>query len=274
MISKNIAKIKKVRMSPWRKISLGTWRVSGDSSVYGMVELDAGPALAMVREYNDRGEKLTLTHLAAKAVAKTIQENPVINRVVRWGQLWQREDVDVFLHVAVDEEGEDLTGIVLRGLDKKPLAEAMAEVNQRARRLRAEGDPHFNKIKSVVGFVPTMLLRYVLDGIGFVLFNLNLWSPALNVERDPFGSVMVTSIGSLGAEFAFTPIPYYSRVPLIVAVGAARPGAVVDEATGQLRVGQRIKFGVTFDHRVIDGVHASKMAKSFRRHFENPAGLV
>ena len=39
---------------------------------------------------------------------------------------------------------------------------------------------------------------------------------------------------------------------------------------GQVVVGKRIKLCVTFDHRLIDGVHAAKMAKTVEGFFFRP----
>lgn len=270
-ITKNIQGLRKIPLSPWRKISLGTWRITGDSSVYGMTEINVGPALDHLEKLT-RGQnsKLTLTHYVARALALTFRDNPEINTVIRWGKLYQRSQVDIFLHVAMDAKGDDLSGVVLRNLDKKNLVEVGEELNKRVHDLKMKGDPSFNKLKSTIKFVPAFILRHVLDLVGFILYSLNLWSPALNVERDPFGSAMVTNIGSLGADFAFTPIPYYSRVPFILSIGAVKDAPGVNSETKELEVQKIAKFGVTFDHRVIDGVHAARMSKSFKSYMENP----
>lgn len=270
-ITKNIPGLRRVPASPWRKISLGTWRITGDSSVYGMTEINVEKALTYLEKLGkDGGEKLTLTHYVARAVALTFRDHPEINSIVRWGKLYRRSDVDIFLHVAMDTKGEDLSGIVIRNLDRKSLLEVGKELNQSVKTLKVHGDPAFNKIKKTIRFVPSFVLRHALDLVGFILYSLNLWSPLLNVNRDPFGSAMVTNIGSLGADFAFTPIPYYSRVPFILSIGAIKKAPWVNPETDSLEVARLCKIGVTFDHRIIDGVHAANMSKTFKRYMENP----
>lgn len=270
-ITKNIPGLRRVPASAWRKISLGTWRITGDSSVYGMTEINVEKALSHLEKLGtEGGEKLTLTHYVARAVALTFRDHPEINSIVRWGKLYRRSDVDIFLHVAMDTKGEDLSGIVIRNLDKKNLLEVGKELNQSVKSLKIHGDPSFNKIKKTIRFVPSFILRHALDLVGFILYSLNLWSPLLNVNRDPFGSAMVTNIGSLGADFAFTPIPYYSRVPFILSIGAIKKAPWVNPETDALEVARLCKFGVTFDHRVIDGVHAANMSKTFKRYMDNP----
>lgn len=274
IITKNIKHIRRAKISAWRKISLGTWRITGDSSVYGMLEMNVEPALDYLKNIESKyGKKLTLTHLVARAMAQTFREHPQINSIIRWGKLYNRKDVDIFIHVALDEAGEDLSGIVIRNLDKKNLLEVADEIRSRVHELKTQGDPSFKKIKNSIHFVPSWILKHVLDFVGFILYTLNLWSPLLNVARDPFGSAMVTNIGPLGAEFAFTPIPYYSRIPFILSIGEVKDGIHIDPETKEIQVKKKVKFGVTFDHRIIDGVHAAKLSRTFRNYIENPALL-
>lgn len=270
-ITKNIQGLKELSSSPWRKISLGTWRITGDSSVYGMMEINVEPALNYLEFISQKeGVKLTLTHFVARSLALTFRDHPEINSIIRWGKLYQRRDVDIFLHVAMDTKGEDLSGVVIRNLDKKSLLEVGLELNQRVKELKAHGDPAFKKIKKTIRFIPSFVLRQALNLVGFILYSLNLWTPILNVAKDPFGSAMVTNIGSLGADFAFTPIPYYSRVPFILSIGAIRECPWVNSQTRSIEIKKIVKLGITFDHRVIDGVHAAKMSRSFKYYMENP----
>jgi pyruvate dehydrogenase E2 component (dihydrolipoamide acetyltransferase) len=81
---------------------------------------------------------------------------------------------------------------------------------------------------------------------------------------------MVTNIGTLGLEEAYVPLVPYSRVPLLIAVGAVKRELRPDEA-GNPMVVQTLRLCATFDHRILDGAHAAKMAKVIRRAFADPA---
>lgn len=273
-ITKNIEGLRPVRMSAWRKIAMSTWRLSKDPSVYGLLEVDVEPALRHLTELRERsGIKLTLTHYVALVLAKTFEKHPEINSFIRWGKLYRRPSVDIFLQVAMDDAGEDLSGLVLRNLEKKTLLDVGHELNNRVQDLRKHGDPSFKKIKRIFELAPSFLIRHLVEGTGFILYTLNLWSPALNTAKDPFGSAMITNIGSLGADFAFVPIPYYSRCPLIISIGAVTDGVKVNKVTREIEVKKIAKLCITFDHRIIDGVHASRMSSTFKRLMEDSSLL-
>jgi pyruvate dehydrogenase E2 component (dihydrolipoamide acetyltransferase) len=269
MLSKNIDLLPPLRLSSWRKIALGTWRDAGDPSVYGILEVDMGPALAYLERLRAKtGAKLTVTHFVGKAVANTLARHKDINCILRLGRLYPRKDVDVFFQVASDAAGKDLSGMTIRQADTKSITELALEMQSRAERIRTQGDPEFKKMKKTMGGLPGWASRYILNLAGFILYTLNLWTPLLGSPRDPFGSCMVTSIGGLGLDLAFAPLVPYSRVPLLIAVGVVRDTPVARE--GRVEIAKVARLCVTLDHRLIDGMHASHMAKTLTAIFADP----
>jgi pyruvate/2-oxoglutarate dehydrogenase complex dihydrolipoamide acyltransferase (E2) component len=79
---------------------------------------------------------------------------------------------------------------------------------------------------------------------------------------------MITNIGSLGLEEAYVPLVPYSRVPLLIALGQVKEEPVVED--GQIVPGKIVRAFATFDHRVLDGMHAAKMSKTLKRIFADP----
>jgi pyruvate dehydrogenase E2 component (dihydrolipoamide acetyltransferase) len=266
---KNVKLGRALPTSAWRKISFGSWRPTGDSSVNAIIELDAGPSLELVEALRaQESARVTLSHVVARAVAEMIHRHPEINAMIRFGRLYPREDVDVFLHVASDAKGEDLSGLVIRDADRKSVPEIAREMEERVGKIRARQDGTFKSIKSLFRWLPGLLARAALDVSSFLLYSLNLWSPVLGAPRDAFGSVMITNIGALDLDMAFVPIAPYTRIPLVFAVGAVREKPVV--VAGAVVARPMLALCVTFDHRIIDGVHGSRMVKTLRRIFADP----
>jgi pyruvate dehydrogenase E2 component (dihydrolipoamide acetyltransferase) len=269
MFKRNVELGAPIRLSSWRKVAIGTWRSAGDPSVYGFLDLDVGPALAYIEKLRaETGVRITLSHFAGKAVAETIRRHPSVNCILRFGRLYPRKAVDVFFQVASDDTGEDLSGMTVRQADRKTIPEIAREMEDRVRAIKQKRDTSFTKMKGTFDLLPGALASWVLGFAGFLMYTLNLWTSLLGSPRDPFGSVMITNIGSLGLDMAFAPLVPYSRVPLLVALGAARDAAVVRD--GQVRVVKQVRFCCTFDHRLIDGVHAAHMVKTLTKIVANP----
>ena len=88
------------------------------------------------------------------------------------------------------------------------------------------------------------------------------------IPNDPFGSIMITNIGSLGLDIAYVPLVPYARVPILIAMGAVKDVPVVHK--GQIVPGKIMSVNATFDHRFIDGFHASVMSRVLRQWMEHP----
>jgi len=97
---------------------------------------------------------------------------------------------------------------------------------------------------------------------------LNLNLSILGVPSDAFGSVMITNIGSLGLDEAYPPLVPYSRVPMVLAMGAVTDTPVVED--GKVVPGKVMRLCASFDHRILDGAHAAKMVRVLREWIEHP----
>ncbi|MCM2323939.1 MAG: 2-oxo acid dehydrogenase subunit E2 [Oligoflexia bacterium] len=269
LFQKNLQLGKPLKLSAFRKVAIGTWRTAHDPSVYSILELDVGPALNYLQRIQAKtGTKVTLTHFTGKAAAETIRRHPELNCILRFGQLYPRQSVDIFFQVASDTKGSDLSGTTIRHADRKAIADIAREMQESVSAIRTQGDPAYKKMKKTMKGLPGFLSAWMIDFSAFLQYTLNIWSPLFGIPRDAFGSLMVTNIGSLDLDMAFAPLVPYSRVPCLLAVGAVRDTPVVRD--GQLAVAPVSKICVTFDHRLIDGIHASHMSKTVKKIFANP----
>ncbi len=263
----------------FRKIAFGSWRTVGDPSVYGAIEIDVTKAKAFIEKYSSE-VKLTYTHLVGASMAQVLRDWPEINGMIRLGKIYRREQVDIFFQVNVPGNGQgnekiknaNLAGAVVRNASKLNVIQLARELYEKAESLRQSKDNEYNRAVALFKHLPWCLSRYLLNITSFFNYDLNLNLTSLGVPRDPFGSVMITNVGSLGIEQGWAPLVPYSRVPLLLTLGAIRDRAwVVD---GKIEVRPILHIGITFDHRFMDGVHASAMAKKFKEFFEQPERLL
>ena len=93
----------------------------------------------------------------------------------------------------------------------------------------------------------------------------------LKPEEYQGGTFTVSNLGSYGVEsfYAIVNPPQAA----ILSVGAVVKKPVVNEA-GQIVPGQRIAFGLSCDHRVVDGALGSQYLAELRRLIEAPASML
>jgi pyruvate/2-oxoglutarate dehydrogenase complex dihydrolipoamide acyltransferase (E2) component len=269
----NVALERKREVSSFRMIAMGTWRTAKDPTVYGSIALEVDETLRYVEAFRAAtGKRLTVTHLMAAAVGKVLEAMPDANAMLRFNRIYLRQSVDVFFQVAMKdpETGQvDLSGVTLRDVNQRSMAEIVDTFEAAAEKVRAGKDAEKESTRRTFKRMPGWLVGPVLDAISFLVYTLNLDLSWAGLPKDPFGSVMVTNVGSLGLEEAYVPLVPYSRVPLLVAMGALKREPVV-RAGDRIEAATVMRLFATFDHRVLDGAHAAKMAATLQAVFADP----
>lgn len=259
------------RNSVRRKLAIASYRPPAEPNIYGRLELDATAALAYLEEVRQRtGEKVTITHLVGKATAVALAEEPTLNGRIRLGRYIPNERVSLAFLVTMPD-GSDLARAKVDDADKKDVAAIARELRQRSERLRGGGDSDWEKSKRIVRLLPPWLLRPLVWTTGWLTGSLGVQAKPLGLERQPFGSAIVTSVGMLGLDEAWVPPTPFTRVPLYVLIGAVREKPTVVD--GEVVVRPMLTVTATLDHRYVDGFQAAGLARAFRKVFEDPRSL-
>jgi pyruvate dehydrogenase E2 component (dihydrolipoamide acetyltransferase) len=252
------------------------WSAPDDPTIYGTIDLDMTRALEFLAKESARaGEHLTVTHLITKALADTLSAHPECNCVIRRGRIFERDDIDVSVLVAVPpedaehEQEADLSGAIVRQADRKSIADIAREIRESAKKVRRHQDPLLERTKKLFDLLPPAVMGPMLRLVARLQYDFNLDLSAVGIPNDPFGSAIVTSVGVLGISEAFPPLLTFTRAPALLAVGAVedRPGV----RDGQVVVVPTMRITATFDHRVIDGFQGGKLAKTFKGIMLDPA---
>lgn len=258
---------RELQLSSWRKMALHAWRSPGDPSVYGTLEIDAGEAREVVAELRKKsGRRITITHLVGRALALAIRERPEVNAIIRFGELYRRDTIDVFFQVAF-EGGEDLNGAKIARADEKTVVEIASELEDAARAVRerkSEAVQTARRFKKI----PSALTGVLMRATTFATYDLGLDLSRLGVPYDGFGSAMITNVGSFGLSTGLAPLLPFARCPILLLLGEIVDRPVVRD--GSVVPRPILPIGVTFDHRLLDGFQASKLAARFKDILEHP----
>jgi pyruvate dehydrogenase E2 component (dihydrolipoamide acetyltransferase) len=268
----NLDLVRKDDVSSFRKIAIGTWQHAYDPSVYGTMDLRMDEAVKYVAEFRAKtGKRLTISHLMAKAAAMVLKDTPDANAILRWNRVYLRKRIGVFFQVVMTDEGPgkiDLSGATIYDAEQKSLAQIYDEFNEKVSKVRARTDPALEKTRGTFLKIPYFALNRVLKLISFLSYTLNLDLTSVGIPNDPFGSLMITNVGSLGLDVAYVPLVPYSRVPILLAVGAVKETPIV--VNGKVEIAKMMSVNATFDHRFIDGFHAANMSRILREWIEHP----
>ncbi len=262
----------KSEVSSFRKLAIGTWQTAYDPTVYGTLAVRMEKALAYIEKFREvHGVRLTVTHLVAKAVAEGLRRCPDANAIMRFNKIYLRKTVTISVLVVQTDQGDgkvDLTAAKIEDAGNKSLLEMAKEMQATIDKVRQRKDVALESSKGTIHKIPFIFMNAFMKLLSFFMYTLNIDMSFAGMPRDPFGGATITNVGSLGLDVAYVPLVPYTRVPIFVA-----PGAVADEPVVQDGVvipGKIMRINASFDHRFIDGFHASVLSKTLREMMENP----
>ena len=264
--------VKKEDIASFRKIAIGSWQTAYDPTVYGTLSLRMEKAVDYIEQFRKKtGRKLTVTHLVTRAAAEALKRCPDANAILRWNKIYVRKRITISVLVVQTDEGAgkvDLTAAKIDDADTKSLLQIVDELDTVVKKVRARQDKALESGKSTIKKIPFAFMNIFLKLLSFFMYTLNWDLSWMGMPKDAFGSLAVTNIGSLGLDTAYVPLVPYTRVPIFVATGLVKDMPVVEN--GKVIAGKTMNINASFDHRFIDGYHASVLSKTLREMIENP----
>ena len=265
---KNIEKHVLKNPSNFRKIAMGNWGNIGDPQVYGLLELDCEKVLKYIKKVREKHNiKITVNHIMGRVIALALSKYPNLNGFIANGKIQLRDNVDIFFQVGIEDAETELVGICIKNADKKGILEFSQQVLRKTKAVRDSKKHPMRKSQGIFHYLPWRLIPWTIKFMNWLQFDWNLNLSAFGIPKDPLGSIMVTSVGSLGMELVFVPLTHLGRTPAQFATCKIVKKPVV--MNDKIVIRSRLNLCCTFDHRFLDGVIAAKFARYIKKLFEN-----
>jgi pyruvate/2-oxoglutarate dehydrogenase complex dihydrolipoamide acyltransferase (E2) component len=256
-------------VSAGKRLAVASYAAPHEGKIFGTIEIDASEALRFLERPSSAG--LTMTHLVVRAAALALRDHvPELNRLIKRGQLYDRPTIDIFLSVAL-RRGREITGFKVERADTKSLHEIANEIKTTAVGMRRGGQAGVARAQKTLEASPPILLRPVLQVLRFLVMDAGVSLKPLGLPDDPFGSILVTEIGSYGLDVGYPALLPLSNASCIVAIGRVTEKPVVRD--GEVVARPILPLSATFDHRVADAFEAGGLVKAARMLLEEPSLL-
>ena len=148
----------------FRKIAMSFWDAPRDGTIYGTMEFDVTKAQRFVKDVQAKhGIAPSMGQILGKAMAVGATKVPEINGKIIWGRVYQKDTVDMYFQVDI-EDGADLSGVVVPDTGRKSIVEVARELRDRAEKLRKGKDEQYEKAQKGCMFrwVPVWVLRRLM----------------------------------------------------------------------------------------------------------------
>ena len=213
-------------------------------------------------------------HVILAAYIRTVSQRPGINRFISGQKLYSRDD-EIIVAMTIKRnmtlEAND-TCIKVHFSPTDTVDDVYRKFNEVVQANNTEGETNsFDKLNKLLLLIPGLLLRWTVK----LLFFLDYfgWLPKKILELSPFhGSMIITSMGSLGIKPIYHHIYDFGNLPIFIAYGAKRSAISIDKE-GNITKRRYIDIKVVTDERICDGFYYASAFKLMRRYIEHPETL-
>lgn len=246
-----------------------------DSQNFFTEKLDIAEAEKFCREQIRAGRKnFTLLHVIIAAYLRVVSQRPAINRFVSGQTIYARNNIEVLMTIKKKMSlDSDDTCIKVTFEPTDTVYDVYDKFNKVV--MENKGDEaeanDTEKFAKLLNYIPRFMLRFVI----WLIKTLDYYGmlPKAIIDLSPFhGSMIITSLGSLGIRPIYHHIYDFGNLPVFVAYGAKQHGVKMDD-DGVVRKYRYIEMKVTTDERICDGYYYASAFKMLKKIFENPKVL-
>lgn len=220
-------------------------------------------------------EGFSMLHVIMAAYIRAVSQHPALNRFVSGQRIYSRNDIQITMTIkkTMSLESPD-TCIKVWFEPEDTIMDVYDKFNKVVEENKGNGDEEsdFDKIMNTLSKFPRPFLRFAV----WVLNTLDYHGllPASLLKVSPFhGSMIITSMGSLGIKPIYHHIYNFGNLPVFVSYGTKRRVTELDRK-GNTVTKKVIDLKMVTDERICDGFQYAAAFKCWRRYIENPALLT
>ena len=245
-----------------------------DSQNFFTEKLDITEAEKFCREQTRAGKKnFSMLHVIIAAYIRVVSQRPAINRFVSGQKIYARNNIEVLMTIKkkMALDGEE-TSIKVEFEPTDTVYDVYDKFNKVVEENKGDTDgnsmDHFVKL---LNYIPGFILRFII----WLIKTLDYYAllPKSLLKISPMhGSMIITSMGSLGIRPIYHHIYDFGNLPVFVAYGAKQHGVKMNDEGEVVRY-RYIEMKVTTDERICDGYYYASAFKMMTKLFENPKVL-
>jgi pyruvate/2-oxoglutarate dehydrogenase complex dihydrolipoamide acyltransferase (E2) component len=236
------------------------WLARNRYLIRGLLEVDVTTPRQLIRAHKEKtGEQLSFTAFLAACVGHAVDADRTIHAMRNWrGDLVIFDDVDISVLIEREMDGKKYPlAHIIRAANKKSFLDIHQEIRQVQAKPRS--DQEANSLKTLVN-LPRFLRRFLLWIV----------SKSPQMRKQNLGTVTLSAVGMFGNKAGWAMGPNFHPLGLIVGSIVKKPG-LVDNST---LVREYLYLTIDFDHEVVDGAPAARLANRLVDLIESAYGIT
>ena len=236
-------------------------------------EVNIDKADELVREQLMAGnEGFSLLHVILAAYVRAISQYPYLNRFVSGQRIFARHQIEVLMVVkkAMNLDSPETSINVI--FDPR---DTVMDVYERFNEQVVKATSTTNETDSIAsgfGKLPRFLFKAAISVIKSLDY-VGLCPKALTENLPFWGSMIITSMGSLGIKPIYHHLYNLGNLPVFISYGMKRRVYELDKH-GNVITKKVVDLKVVTDERTCDGFQYATAFKAFKKYIENPETLL
>ena len=261
---------------PMAKMMAFIMKDRADAMNYFADELDVTETDAFCKKMIADGyEGFSFLHIMLAAYVRTVSQKPALNRFINGQRIYARNNIEVNMVIKKDlrEDSPD-TAISVVFEPDDTILDVYDKFNAAVQKEKdkEELDSGFDKTAGTLASLPRPILRLAVRLLFWMDYHGLL--PKFLTDLSPFhGSMIITSMGSLGIRPIYHHIYNFGNLPVFISYGVKRTEYKV-KRDGSVEQRRMMDLKVVTDERICDGFYYASAFKMIRRLVEHPSGLL
>ena len=232
-------------------------------------ELDITNVEGYLRQKHQDGHAdLGFLHLFIAAYVRAIAQRPAINRFVSGQHVFSRPDVVAVMPIKKEMSIQSPDTTIKIHFDQRDTALQVYEKFEAVRRDAISRENDFDKVAKRLMKLPRFLLRFIVRFLTFA--DYHGFMPKSLLKVSPFhGSVIITSMGSLGINAIYHHLYNFGNLPVFLSYGKMYTKTTFDES-GAAERRHFVTFRAVVDERICDGYYYASAFKIMKRYLLHP----
>ena len=247
-----------------------------DALNYFTDELDVTDTDAFCKRMIAEGyEGFSFLHIMLAAYVRVISQKPALNRFISGQRIYARNNIEVNMAIKKDmteDAAETCISVCFEPDDT--VIDIYHKFNAAVQKEKdAEDlDSSFDKTAGALASLPRPILRGAVRFLNWL--DYHGWLPKFLTDLSPFhGSMIITSMGSLGIRPIYHHIYNFGNLPVFFSYGVKRTVQKI-KRDGSVEQRRMMDLKVVTDERICDGFYFAAAFKMMRRLVEHPEVLL
>ena len=218
-------------------------------------------------------EGFNAMYVLAAAYVRVVSQKPGINRFINGHRIYARNNIEVSMMVKKSialNAPETMFKFFFK--PEYTVNEVYKDMHEKITAYQNAPDAEEND--DLAGFLnlvtkfPRFLLRFVMKLLYWL--DYHGWIPLSLLELSPFhGSLVLSSMGSLGVPSVFHHLYNFGNVPMFITFSTNRHKNEL-KPDGSIIKRHFLDYNITMDDRICDGHYYSAALHDFRKYLKNP----